>query len=47
MATISSLGIGSGLDLSGLLDDLESAEQEKLTPIVSQQQSYKTKLFQF
>ena len=47
MATISSLGIGSGLDLSGLLDDLESAEQEKLTPIVSQQQSYKTKLSAF
>ena len=47
MASISSLGIGSGLDLSGLLDDLESAEQEKLTPIVSQQQSYKTKLSAF
>jgi flagellar hook-associated protein 2 len=47
MATISSLGIGSGLDLSGLLDDLEAAEQEKLTPIVSQQQSYKTKLSAF
>ncbi|OLO03293.1 flagellar filament capping protein FliD [Salinicola socius] len=47
MATISSLGIGSGLDLSGLLDDLEDAEKEKLTPIVSQQQSYKTKLSAF
>ncbi|OHZ04296.1 flagellar filament capping protein FliD [Salinicola sp. MIT1003] len=47
MASISSLGIGSGLDLSGLLDDLESAEQEKLTPIVSQQQSYKTRLSAF
>jgi len=47
MATISSLGIGSGLDLSGLLDDLEDAENEKLTPIVAQQQSYKTKLSAF
>lgn len=47
MATISSLGIGSGLDLSGLLDDLEEAENEKLTPIVAQQQSYKTKLSAF
>jgi flagellar hook-associated protein 2 len=47
MATISSLGIGSGLDLSGLLDDLEDAEKEKLTPIVAQQQSYKTKLSAF
>jgi len=47
MATISSLGIGSGLDLSGLLDDLKKAEEEKLTPIVDQQQSYKTKLSAF
>ncbi|WP_110656238.1 flagellar filament capping protein FliD [Salinicola halimionae] len=47
MATISSLGIGSGLDLSGLLDDLEDAEKQKLTPIVAQQQSYKTKLSAF
>ncbi|WP_342594617.1 flagellar filament capping protein FliD [Salinicola lusitanus] len=47
MATISSLGIGSGLDLSGLLDDLRKAENEKLTPIVTQQKSYKTKLSAF
>lgn len=47
MATISSLGIGSGLDLSGLLDDLEDAENEKLTPIVTQQKSYQTKLSAF
>ncbi|MDH4573332.1 flagellar filament capping protein FliD [Salinicola acroporae] len=47
MATISSLGIGSGLDLSGLLDDLRTAENEKLTPIVTQQKSYKTKLSAF
>ncbi|GHB10307.1 flagellar filament capping protein FliD [Salinicola rhizosphaerae] len=47
MSTISSLGIGSGLDLSGLLDDLEDAENEKLTPITEQQTSYKTKLSAF
>ncbi|MHB0774129.1 flagellar filament capping protein FliD [Halomonas sp. WWR20] len=47
MATISSLGIGSGLDLSSLLDQLKSAEQEKLSPIVSQQSSYKAKLSAF
>lgn len=47
MATISSLGIGSGLDLSGLLEDLKDAESEKLTPIVTQQKSYQTKLSAF
>ncbi|TLM79983.1 flagellar filament capping protein FliD [Microbulbifer harenosus] len=47
MASISSLGIGSGLDLSGLLDQLESAERQKLTPIARQQQSYQTKISAF
>ncbi|WP_110648277.1 flagellar filament capping protein FliD [Salinicola peritrichatus] len=47
MATISSLGIGSGLDLSGLLDQLEDAENEKLTPITEQKESYQTKLSAF
>ncbi|WP_043318856.1 flagellar filament capping protein FliD [Microbulbifer sp. HZ11] len=47
MATISSLGIGSGLDLSGLLDQLESAERQKLTPILQQQKSYETKISAF
>lgn len=47
MASISSLGIGSGLDLSGLLEQLEDAENEKLTPITTQQESYKTKLSAF
>ncbi|WP_110665515.1 flagellar filament capping protein FliD [Salinicola halophilus] len=47
MASISSLGIGSGLDLNGLLGDLEKAEKEKLTPIVNQQKSYNTKLSAF
>jgi flagellar hook-associated protein 2 len=40
MSTISSLGVGSGLDLNGLLDDLEAAERTKLEPIVQQQESY-------
>ena len=29
MASISSLGIGSGLDLNGLLDKLTKAEQQR------------------
>ncbi|MBB3182848.1 flagellar hook-associated protein 2 [Halomonas fontilapidosi] len=36
MASISSLGIGSGLDLNGLLDQLRSAERQKLQPITQQ-----------
>ncbi|MFD1215472.1 flagellar filament capping protein FliD [Microbulbifer celer] len=47
MATISSLGIGSGLDLTGLLDQLESAENAKLTPISQQRKSYETKISAF
>ncbi|WP_304525225.1 flagellar filament capping protein FliD [Halomonas sp. I5-271120] len=44
MATISSLGIGSGLDLNGLLDQLKSAEREKLAPITQQQKSYQSQI---
>lgn len=44
MATISSLGIGSGLDLNGLLDQLRSSEREQLKPITQQQQSYKSQI---
>lgn len=47
MASISSLGIGSGLDLNGLLDQLESAERQQLTPIVQQQRSYEAKISAF
>lgn len=47
MASISSLGIGSGLDLSGLLDQMESAERQQLTPIVRQQNSYQAKISAF
>ncbi|MCE0731818.1 flagellar filament capping protein FliD [Halomonas sp. G15] len=36
MASISSLGVGSGLDLGGLLDQLRSAERQKLQPITAQ-----------
>lgn len=39
MASISSLGIGSGLDLNGLLDQLQQAERAKLEPIAQQIQS--------
>jgi flagellar hook-associated protein 2 len=44
MATISSLGIGSGLDLNGLLDQLNAAERKKLEPIKLQQQSHQAKI---
>lgn len=47
MASISSLGIGSGLDLNGLLDQLESAERQKLAPIVAQQKSYEARISGF
>ena len=36
MATISSLGSGSGLDLSGLLKSLMQAEQRPLTALQTQ-----------
>lgn len=44
MATISSLGVGSGLDLTGLLDQLETAERMKLDPITTQKKTQQTKL---
>lgn len=47
MASISSLGIGSGLNLNGLLDQLESAEREQLVPITTQQSSYRAKISAF
>lgn len=40
----SSLGIGSGLDLSSLLDGLQSAEQQRLVPLQTRASSYNTKL---
>ncbi len=47
MASITSLGIGSGLDLNSLLDKLTKAEQGRLTPYVNQQSSYKAQLTAF
>ena len=44
MAVTSSLGIGSGLDLSSLLDGLRSSEQQRLVPLQRQASSYNTKL---
>ena len=44
MPTISTLGVGSGLDLSGLLDQLENAERGKLNPIVAQKTEANNKI---
>ncbi|MDF7658599.1 flagellar filament capping protein FliD [Erwiniaceae bacterium L1_54_6] len=44
MASISTLGVGSGLDLSTILDSLETAEKASLTPISDQQTAYTAKL---
>jgi len=44
MATISSMGIGSGLKLADILDGLISAEKAQLTPITKQQTSYTARL---
>lgn len=44
MASVSSLGVGSGLDLSSLLTQLRTAENQRLTPIKTQQNSYKAQL---
>lgn len=44
MSSISSLGIGSNLDLSGLLDQLAAAESQPLVALQKQQVSYTAKL---
>lgn len=44
MASISSLGIGSGLDLNGLLDQLRDAERQKLQPITQQKAQQEAKI---
>lgn len=41
---ITALGVGSGLDLTGLLEGLREAERQKLVPLVQQKQSYQTKI---
>ncbi|CAG2154527.1 Flagellar hook-associated protein 2 [Cupriavidus yeoncheonensis] len=44
MTSISNLGVGSGLDLSSLLDQLTTAEQAPLDAIKSRASSYQSKL---
>jgi len=44
MATITSLGVGSGLDLTGLLDQLQEAERGKLAPITLQKNQQQAKI---
>ncbi|MBR9904752.1 MAG: flagellar filament capping protein FliD [Gammaproteobacteria bacterium] len=44
MASITALGVGSGLDLAGLVDQLKAAEQQKLVPILEQKSAQQTKI---
>lgn len=44
MASITSLGVGSGLDLTGLLKELRAAENQKLVPITQQKASQNAKI---
>ena len=44
MASVSSLGSGSGLDLSGLLTSLMQAEQAPLTALQKKEASYQAKI---
>ncbi|MCH4562964.1 flagellar filament capping protein FliD [Halomonas sp. EGI 63088] len=44
MEGISALGVGSGLDLTGLLDQLRTAEREKLQPIVERRTQEQAKI---
>lgn len=44
MASISSLGVGSGLELNSLLNQLQEAEQAKLEPIQQQVQEQEVKI---
>ncbi|APX92780.1 flagellar hook protein [Halomonas sp. 1513] len=44
MSSITSLGIGSGLDLNGLLGQLEEAERAKLDPIAQQVETQQVKI---
>lgn len=47
MATITSLGVGSGLDLTGLIDQLQEAERGKLAPITLQKKQQQAKISAF
>lgn len=44
MASFSNLGVGSGLPLSTMLDNLQTAEKAALKPISTQQSAYTAKL---
>jgi len=44
MASISNLGVGSGLDLTTLYNNLEAAENTKLTTITNQKTTYTAQL---
>jgi len=44
MASVSNLGVGSGLKLSDILDSLQTAEKATLKPISTQQSAYTAKL---
>ncbi|WP_081296661.1 flagellar filament capping protein FliD [Gilliamella sp. Choc6-1] len=44
---MSALGIGSGIDLNSILDQLEAAEKTRLTPITTQQKSINAKISGF
>jgi flagellar hook-associated protein 2 len=44
MASISNLGVGSGLDLTTLYNNLKAAENTKLTTITNQKTTYTAQL---
>ncbi len=44
MATISGLGVGSGLDTASLLTQMAAAEQTRLTPYTNRQNSFQAKI---
>lgn len=47
MTAISALGVGSGLDLNGLLDQLRQGEEKQLTPIATRKAGYQAKISAF
>lgn len=47
MASISALGVGSGLDLTGLLDKLRAGEEKQLVPIQTHKALYQAKISAF
>ena len=47
MAGISALGVGSGLDLNEILNQLEKVEKQRLVPIQTQQKTINSKISGF